>query len=55
MKCVEIFYKKEDAEKFFEEVHHVQWDTEPEIEETIDEDIDEKCWIVYFNPKPYRS
>lgn len=56
MKCMEIFYRRWEAEKFVEEeLQNKEWNTEAEIVETIDEDINEKCWIVYFNPKPLRK
>lgn len=54
MKCMEIFYRRWEAEKFFEELQNKEWNTEAEIEEAIDEDVNEKCWIVYFNPEPLR-
>ena len=54
MKCMEVFYRRWEAEKFFEELQNKEWNTEAEIVETIDEDVNEKCWIVYFNPKPLR-
>ena len=55
MKCMEVFYRRWEAEKFFEELQNKEWNTEAEIIETIDEDANEKCWIVYFNPKPLRK
>ena len=55
MKCVEVFYRRWEAEKFFEELQNKDWNTDAEIVETIDEDADEKCWIVYFSPKPLRK
>lgn len=55
MKCVEVFYRRWEAEKFFEELQNKDWNTEAEIVETIDEDVNEKCWLVYYNPKPLRK
>lgn len=55
MKCMEVFYRRWEAEKFVEELQNKDWNAEPELEETIDEDINEQCWIVYFNPKPLRK
>lgn len=52
---MEIFYRKWDAEKFAEKLQDANWETNAEIMETLDEDINEKCWIVYFNPKPLRK
>lgn len=54
MKCMEVFYRKSQAEKFFEGLQDEDWETNAEMIESIDEDINEKCWIVYFNPKPLR-
>lgn len=54
MRCMEIFYRKWQAEKFLEELQNENWNTDAEITETIDEDINEECWIVYYNPKPLR-
>lgn len=55
MKCMEIFYRRWQAEKFAEELSTKEWEAEAEVVETLDEDINEKCWIVYFNPKPLRK
>ena len=52
---MEVFYRRCEAEKFFEELQNKEWNTEAEIVETIDEDVNEKCWVVYFNPKPLRK
>lgn len=55
MKCLEIFYRKWEAEKFAEQLQNVDWKADAKIVETIDEDVDEKCWLVYYNPKPLRK
>ena len=48
MKCMEIFYKQESAIKFF---NSIEKKLEPEIIKTIDEDVNEDVWIVYYNPR----
>ena len=57
---MEIFYKEENANDFAErlkefskEIKYGAWNPAPEIIKTVDEDINEECWIVYFTPKPY--
>lgn len=55
MKCMEIFYRRWQAEKFVEQLQNEKWNANPELEEAVDEDADNlQCWIVYFNPKPLR-
>ena len=56
MKCMEIFYRKWQAEKFVEELENESWEANPELVKTRDEDADEDCWVVYYIPKPlYRK
>lgn len=47
MRCTEYFYNEEKAIDFMESV---DMELEPEIIKTMDEDINEEVWVVYFNP-----
>lgn len=47
MKCMEIFYKQESAINFF---NSIAQELDPEIVKTMDEDVNEEVWIVYYNP-----
>lgn len=47
MKAMETFYKLEDAIDF---KSSLDYDAKPEIVKTMDEDVNETVWIVYYNP-----